>query len=152
MKLYCSDQAVIHPNGYGEIVGRIKDMVIRGGENIYPREIEEVLHQHPGVLEASVIGVPDPRMGEELCAWIRASDAALDTAAVREFCKGKVRISVSGRHIMGLNSFILYTDRAFQDSEEHPLCGGLSHDHNGQDSEVQDARRRTEVAGWRTIS
>jgi acyl-CoA synthetase (AMP-forming)/AMP-acid ligase II len=51
--MYYRDQVVIHPNGYGEIVGRIKEMVIRGGENIYPREIEEILHQHPDVLEAS---------------------------------------------------------------------------------------------------
>ena len=62
---------VLHPNGYGEIVGRIKEMVIRGGENIYPKEIEEVLHRHPDVLEAAVIGIPDERLGEDLCVWIR---------------------------------------------------------------------------------
>ena len=62
---------MLHPNGYGEIVGRIKEMVIRGGENIYPKEIEEVLHRHPDVLEAAVIGIPDERLGEDLCVWIR---------------------------------------------------------------------------------
>ena len=59
------------PNGYYKITGRIKDMVIRGGENIYPREIEEFLFTHPAVEQAAVVGVPDPKYGEELCAWIK---------------------------------------------------------------------------------
>jgi fatty-acyl-CoA synthase len=82
------DLAVILPNGYGQIVGRIKDMVIRGGENLYPREIEEMLHTHPDVLEAYVIGVPDERLGEELCAWVRGD---VTKEGLRQFCKGRVR-------------------------------------------------------------
>ena len=71
---------------------RIKDMVIRGGENIYPREIEESLHKHPNIIEAQVVGVPDHRMGEELCAWIRVKDGETVTEEeVKAFCKGEVR-------------------------------------------------------------
>ena len=90
--LLTSDQAILHENGYAEIVGRIKDMVIRGGENIYPREIEESLHKHSKIIEAQVVGVPDHRMGEELCAWIRIQDGeTLDEEEVKSFCKGEVR-------------------------------------------------------------
>ena len=69
--LHTGDLAVRLPNGYYKITGRIKDMVIRGGENIYPREIEEFLFTHPAVEQASVVGVPDAKYGEELCAWIK---------------------------------------------------------------------------------
>jgi fatty-acyl-CoA synthase len=69
--LHTGDLAVRLPGGYYKITGRIKDMVIRGGENIYPREIEEFLFTHPAVEQASVVGVPDPKFGEELCAWIK---------------------------------------------------------------------------------
>ena len=73
------------------IVGRIKDMIIRGGENIYPREIEEFLHTHPGVLEAQVVGVPSEKYGEEVMAWIRPRvGASLDVASLEAFCKGKI--------------------------------------------------------------
>ena len=67
------------PNGYYKITGRIKDMVIRGGENIYPREIEEFLFTHPAVEQAAVVGVPDPKYGEELCAWIKLKAGATAT-------------------------------------------------------------------------
>ena len=79
-------------DGYCNVVGRIKDMVIRGGENIYPREIEEFLYTHPDVLDAQVIGVPDEKYGEELCAWIRMREGAtpLTAEAVREFATGKL--------------------------------------------------------------
>jgi fatty-acyl-CoA synthase len=86
------DLAVMDDDGYVQITGRIKDMVIRGGENIYPREIEEFLYTHPDVLDAQVIGVPDEKYGEELCAWIRMKPGAepLDAAAVRAFAIGKL--------------------------------------------------------------
>ncbi len=86
------DLAVMDDDGYVQITGRIKDMVIRGGENIYPREIEEFLYTHPDVLDAQVIGVPDEKYGEELCAWIRMKPGAepLDAAAVRAFATGKL--------------------------------------------------------------
>jgi fatty-acyl-CoA synthase len=72
--------------------GRIKDMIIRGGENVYPREIEEFLLTHPDVLDAQVIGVPDDKYGEELTAWIRLKpgSADLDAASLRAFCSGKL--------------------------------------------------------------
>ena len=86
------DIAVMDEHGFVQITGRIKDMVIRGGENIYPREIEEFLYTHPDIVDAQVIGVPDEKYGEELCAWIRMREGAapLDAAAVRTFATGKL--------------------------------------------------------------
>jgi fatty-acyl-CoA synthase len=86
------DLAVMDGEEYVNITGRIKDMVIRGGENLYPREIEEFLYTHPDILDAQVIGVPDAKYGEELMAWVRMKEGAtpLTTEAVREFCTGKV--------------------------------------------------------------
>ena len=86
--MHTGDLAVMRDDGYVNIVGRIKDMVIRGGENVYPREIEEFLYTHPDIADVQVIGVPDERYGEELCAWIRLRDGAapLDAEAVRAFC------------------------------------------------------------------
>lgn len=69
--MHTGDLAVMDADGYLSITGRIKDMVIRGGENVYPREIEEFLHGHPDVLDVQVIGVPDAKYGEELMAWVR---------------------------------------------------------------------------------
>ena len=74
--MHTGDLGVMDADGYLNIVGRIKDMVIRGGENLYPREIEEVLFQHPAVASVQVIGVPDARMGEELMAWVVLRDGA----------------------------------------------------------------------------
>ena len=74
--MHTGDIAVMGEDGYVQITGRIKDMVIRGGENVYPREIEEFLYTHPDILDAQVIGVPDERYGEELCAWVRMRDGA----------------------------------------------------------------------------
>jgi fatty-acyl-CoA synthase len=90
--MHTGDLATIDAEGYCNIVGRIKDMVIRGGENIYPREIEEFLYTHPDVIDAQVIGVPDPRYGEELAAWIRMREGAepLTAESVREFAAGKL--------------------------------------------------------------
>ena len=78
--------------GYLNIVGRIKDMVIRGGENVYQREIEEFLYTHPDIVDAQVIGVPDERYGEELMAWVRLRPGAepLTAEGLREFCSGKL--------------------------------------------------------------
>lgn len=84
--------AVTRGDGYCTVVGRIKDMIIRGGENVYPREVEEFLHTHPDIDDVQVIGVPDDRYGEEICAWIemRPGTAALDSHTVREFSTGKL--------------------------------------------------------------
>ncbi|MFZ2174015.1 MAG: AMP-binding protein [Rhodococcus sp. (in: high G+C Gram-positive bacteria)] len=90
--MHTGDIGVMDSDGYVAITGRIKDMVIRGGENIYPREIEEFLYTHPDILDAQVIGVPDAKYGEELMAWIRMKDGAepLDVSTLRDFCDGKL--------------------------------------------------------------
>jgi fatty-acyl-CoA synthase len=85
------DLGEMDADGYVRIVGRIKDTVIRGGENIAPREVEEFLYTHPAIVDVQVVGVPDPKFGEELCACIRVTDGtSLDAAAVREFCTGRI--------------------------------------------------------------
>ncbi|MDQ3154195.1 MAG: AMP-binding protein, partial [Actinomycetota bacterium] len=90
--MHTGDLAVMDSAGYLSITGRIKDMVIRGGENVYPREIEEFLHTHPDIVDVQVIGVPDARYGEELCAWVQLRDGAaeLTAEALREFCTGRL--------------------------------------------------------------
>ena len=89
--MHTGDLAVMSDDGYVNISGRIKDMIIRGGENIYPREIEEFLYTHPKVSEVQVIGVPDARYGEELCAWIRLREGQAATAdELRDFCHGQI--------------------------------------------------------------
>ena len=105
--MHTGDIAVMGQDGYVEITGRIKDMVIRGGENIYPREIEEFLYTHPDIVDAQVIGVPDERYGEELCAWIRMRDGAepLDAAAVRAFCEGKLAHYKVPRYVQVVDEF-----------------------------------------------
>jgi len=85
------DLATMDAEGYVNIVGRLKDMVIRGGENVYPREIEEFLYSHPKIQDVQVIGVPDPRYGEEICAWIKLKAGQTATPEeIREFCKGQI--------------------------------------------------------------
>ncbi len=89
--MHTGDLAVMDDAGYLNIVGRIKDMVIRGGENIYPREVEEFLYSHPAVEDVQVVGVPDLKYGEELCAWVKLRPGSELTAEqVREFCTGKI--------------------------------------------------------------
>jgi len=89
--MHTGDLAVMDEAGYLNIVGRIKDMVIRGGENVYPREVEEFLYAHPAIEDVQVVGVPDPKYGEELCAWIKLRPGAeLTDDDVRQFCQGKI--------------------------------------------------------------
>ena len=89
--MHTGDLGVIDDEGYCNIVGRSKDMIIRGGENVYPREIEEFLFRHPKVAEVAIVGVPDERYGEEVCAWIklRAGVSATEEE-IREFCRGQI--------------------------------------------------------------
>ncbi len=105
--MHTGDLAVMHDDGYCEIVGRIKDMVIRGGENIYPREIEEFLYTHPDVEDVQVVGVPDQKYGEELCAWIRMRPGAtpLDADGVREFATGKLAHYKIPRYVLVVDGF-----------------------------------------------
>jgi fatty-acyl-CoA synthase len=89
--MHTGDLAVMDDEGYVNIVGRIKDLVIRGGENVYPREVEEFLYSHPDIVEVQVIGVPDLKYGEEIMAWVKLREgASLDAEGVRAFCQGKI--------------------------------------------------------------
>ena len=101
------DLGVMRENGYTEITGRIKDMVIRGGENIFPREVEEFLYTHPDILDAQVIGVPDDTYGEELMAWIRLREGAAGLTAeqVREFAAGKIARHKIPRYVHIVEAF-----------------------------------------------
>jgi fatty-acyl-CoA synthase len=93
-------------DGYLNIVGRSKDMVIRGGENIYPREIEEYLYTHQGVADVSVIGVPDERYGEELCAWIiPRPGATLQDEAIRQYCRSRLAHYKVPRYVLFVDEF-----------------------------------------------
>jgi fatty-acyl-CoA synthase len=104
--MHTGDLAVMADDGYVEIVGRIKDMVIRGGENIYPREIEEFLYTHPDVEDVQVIGVPDPKYGEELVAWIKPRPGAtLTDEAVRDFCRGTIAHFKVPRYVKFVDGF-----------------------------------------------
>jgi fatty-acyl-CoA synthase len=89
--MHTGDLGVMDEDGYVNIVGRIKDMVIRGGENVYPREVEEFLYSHRGIADVQVVGVPDPRYGEEVCAWVRLKPgASLTEQELRDYCTGRL--------------------------------------------------------------
>lgn len=105
--MHTGDLAVMREDGYCEIVGRIKDMVIRGGENISPREIEEFLHTHPGIEDVQVVGIPDEKYGEDLCAWIkmRAGAEPLDADGVRVFATGRIAHYKIPRHVIVVDEF-----------------------------------------------
>jgi fatty-acyl-CoA synthase len=104
--MHTGDLATIDDDGYCNIVGRIKDMVIRGGENVYPREIEEFLYRHPKIQDVQVIGVPDPRYGEELCAWVRLHDGEAATAEeIRAFCQGQIAHYKVPRYVKFVDGF-----------------------------------------------
>jgi fatty-acyl-CoA synthase len=104
--LHSGDLAMRLPNGYYRITGRIKDMVIRGGENIYPREIEEFLFTHPSVEQAAVVGVPDRKYVEELCAWIKLKEGCTCCEDdIRDFCRGKLAHYKVPRYVKFVESF-----------------------------------------------
>jgi fatty-acyl-CoA synthase len=104
--MHTGDLATMDDEGYLNIVGRSKDMVIRGGENVYPREIEEFLYALEGIADVQVIGVPDDRYGEELCAWVIARpDADLDEDAVRDFCRGRLARFKVPRYVIFTDEF-----------------------------------------------
>ncbi|MGW9551086.1 AMP-binding protein [Citricoccus zhacaiensis] len=105
--MHTGDIGVMDADGYVQITGRIKDMVIRGGENIYPREIEEFLYTHPDIVDAQVVGVPDEKYGEELVAWIRIREGAPEPTAssLREFCAGKIAHYKVPRYVQVIEEF-----------------------------------------------
>ncbi|WP_420453335.1 AMP-binding protein [Ilumatobacter sp.] len=104
--MHTGDLAVMAPDGYVDIVGRIKDMVIRGGENVSPREVEDFLRTHPDVEDVQVIGVPDERYGEELMAWIRPRPGAeVDVESVRDFCRGRIARFKIPRYVKTVEEF-----------------------------------------------
>jgi fatty-acyl-CoA synthase len=104
--MHTGDLATIDGEGYCNIVGRIKDMVIRGGENVYPREIEEFLYRHPKIQDVQVIGIPDPRYGEELCAWVKLRDGEHATPEeIKAFCQGQIAHYKIPRHIKFVDAF-----------------------------------------------
>ncbi|MGH7078590.1 MAG: AMP-binding protein, partial [Acetobacteraceae bacterium] len=104
--MHTGDLATIDAEGYCNIVGRIKDMVIRGGENIYPREVEEFLYRHPKIEDVQVFGVPDARFGEELCAWVRLrAGQAMTEDELREFCRGQIAHYKIPRHVRFVAAF-----------------------------------------------
>ena len=87
--LHTGDLATMDKDEYFRITGRAKDMIIRGGENVYPREVEEFLHTHPKIAEVQVVGLPDARLGEAVAAWIRLKEPA-EEEEIREFCRGRI--------------------------------------------------------------
>jgi fatty-acyl-CoA synthase len=104
--MHSGDLATMDDDGYVNIVGRIKDMIIRGGENVYPREIEEFLYTHPAVADAQVIGVPDEKYGEELMAWVRlAPGAELTAEELKEFCRGRIAHFKVPRYVKFVTAF-----------------------------------------------
>ena len=119
--LHTGDLAVMHPDGYFSFKGRAKDTIIRGGENIYPREVEDFLHTHPKVADVHVIGLPDAKLGETVLAWIQLKTG-------RDSRRG------------GDSQFLPRQDRLLQDPAVHPLRGRLPHDGQQESAEVPDAR------------
>jgi len=105
--MHTGDLATMDADGYLNIVGRSKDMVIRGGENVYPREVEEFLYTHPDIVDAQVVGVPDEKYGEELCVWVQLRDGAdaLDAAALKAFCAGKLAHYKVPRYVVVVDEF-----------------------------------------------
>ena len=104
--MHTGDLATMDEEGYVNIVGRIKDMIIRGGENVYPREIEEFLYTHPGVADVQVIGIPDERYGEELMAWVIPREGeTLDEESVRAFCEGRIARHKIPRYVKIVDAF-----------------------------------------------
>jgi fatty-acyl-CoA synthase len=104
--MHTGDLATMDEEGYVNIVGRIKDMIIRGGENVYPREIEEFLYSHPAVQDVQVIGVPDEKYGEEIMAWIRLREDRTATAdEIREYCRGKIAHYKIPRYVHFVDAF-----------------------------------------------
>jgi fatty-acyl-CoA synthase len=104
--MHSGDLATMDEEGYLNIVGRIKDMIIRGGENVYPREIEEFLYSHPKVQDVQVIGVPDEKYGEEIMAWVKLREGQAATVEeIRDYCRGKIAHYKVPRYVHFVDAF-----------------------------------------------
>ncbi len=104
--LHTGDLGILDDEDYTKITGRLKDMVIRGGENIYPREVEEFLYEHPSISDVQVIGVPDLKYGEELMAWVKLKNGEkITTEEIKEFCKGKIAHYKIPRYVKFVDEF-----------------------------------------------
>ncbi len=102
--LHTGDLATMRPDGYFRVTGRAKDMIIRGGENIYPREVEEFLYTHPKVADVQIVGLPDAKLGEIVAAWIKVKEPATEDE-IRDFCRGKIAHFKIPQHIRFVDSF-----------------------------------------------
>ncbi|XP_043650714.1 medium-chain acyl-CoA ligase ACSF2, mitochondrial [Drosophila teissieri] len=135
--LRTGDQFVLEANGYGRIVGRLKEMLIRGGENIFPKEIEDFLNSHPQVIEAHVIGVPDERLGEEVCAYVRLQEgvdpASFNAATLKAYAKGKLAHFKVPRYVIPIDAFPKTTSGKIQKFK-------LVEDFKEKESELKTAR------------
>ena len=128
--MHTGDLAVMDDDGYVNIAGRLKDMVIRGGENIYPREVEEFLYSHPKILDVQVIGLPDPKYGEELCACVIAKDPVTEDE-VRAFCKGQIAHYKIPRYVVFMDIFPMTVTgkvQKFKLRDDLTKALGLTHD------------------------
>ncbi len=103
--MHSGDLATMDADGYVAITGRVKDMIIRGGENIYPREIEEFLYRHEAIQEVQVFGVPDEKYGEEVCAWIQLKDKSVNADDIRSFCQGQIAHYKIPKHIRFVSEY-----------------------------------------------
>ena len=104
--LHTGDLALMRPDGYFKITGRARDMIIRGGENVYPREIEEFLYTHPAIADAQVIGIPDERLGEIVVAWIRLkAGQTTDEEEIRAFCRDRLAYYKVPQHIRFVDAY-----------------------------------------------
>jgi fatty-acyl-CoA synthase len=125
--MHTGDLAVMDDDGYLSITGRIKDVVIRGGENIYPREVEEFLYTHPDILDAQVIGVPDAKYGEELMAWIRMRPDAepLTAPTLRAFCDGRLAHYKIPRYVHIVDEFPMTVTGKVRKVEMRQMAVGI---------------------------
>jgi fatty-acyl-CoA synthase len=104
--MHTGDLATIDDEGFCNIVGRIKDLVIRGGENVYPREVEEYLYRHPKIQDVQVFGIADAKYGEELCAWVRLKAGEdLSACDLQAFCEGQIAYQKIPRHVRFVDAF-----------------------------------------------
>ncbi|GAA2748016.1 AMP-binding protein [Kitasatospora cinereorecta] len=135
--MHTGDLAVMDGDGYLAITGRIKDMVIRGGENLYPREIEEFLYTHPDILDVQVIGVPDAKYGEELMAWVRMREGAapLTADAVREFCAGRLAHFKIPRYVHVVDEFPMTVTGKIRKVEMREMAVRILEPTAGQEAE-----------------